>query len=149
MEESVHKTLGRRGREKPLLGQGQPGTLPLERWPVQPGIFLCFPLFGVSGIYGNLLFNFMLGNLILSFPKGQYKKPISFCSWGMGSMSGMVKLDFIFFPWRNIKYLFTEHEAELSIIHCRPSMAYIIYFAWNKVVKRERKEYVSMKCKEI
>ena len=87
----------------------------------------------VSGIHGSLVFNFMLGNLIFSFPKGQYKKPISFCSQSMGSMSRMVKLDFIFFPWRNVKYSFTKHEAELSIIHCRPSMgqseAYIIYFA--------------------
>lgn len=68
----------------------------------------------------------------------------------MGSMSGMVELDFIFFPWRNVKYLLTKHEAELSIIHCRPSMgqsgAYIIYFAWNKVGKGE---HFSVKGKEI
>lgn len=55
----------------------------------------CFPLCEVSGIHGSLVFNFMLGNLIFSFPKGQYKKPISFYFQSTGSMSGMVKLHFL------------------------------------------------------
>lgn len=36
MEKSVHKTLDKRGGEKPLSRQRQPGTLPLEMWPLQP-----------------------------------------------------------------------------------------------------------------
>lgn len=71
----------------------------------------CFSLCKVSGLHGNLVFNSVLGSLILSLPKGQYKEPISFCSQSMGSVSGMVKRDFVFSPWRTIKCLFTKHEA--------------------------------------
>lgn len=31
----------------------------------------CVPFWKVSGIHDNLVFNFVLGNLILSFPKGK------------------------------------------------------------------------------
>jgi hypothetical protein len=86
------------------------------------GHFFVFLFWKVSGIHGNSVFRVAFGNLILSFPKGQYKEPV-FCYFrSMGPMKEMVKSYFIFFPWSNIKYLFTKHKTKLSIIHHKPFM---------------------------
>lgn len=96
----------------------------------------CPPFWKVSGIHGNSVFTFVLGNLFSSFPDCRYKEPI-FCRGPIRQEQGINerggKSDFIFVPGRNIKCSLTQQEAKLSIIHQEPfleqSEASVINFA--------------------